>query len=81
MMLNSSHLNNTSIMAFKKVPHDNLVQEALLPRAQTKELLKSDPKLFWISFEEKDDSTLSFTSQESNISLPNIIHLKTKFHG
>ena len=27
-------------------------------------LLKSDPKLFWKSFEEKDDSTLSFTPQE-----------------
>ena len=28
-------------------------------------LLKPDPNLFWKSFEEKDDLTLPFTSQEA----------------
>ena len=40
----------------------------LLPGAQTKDvhlLLKSDPKLFWKSFEEKDDSTITFTPQRA----------------
>ena len=68
IVLNSSHSVSTSRIAFKKyrtmIRHK---KRSYLERKQ-KELhllLKRDPKLFWKSFEEKDDLTLPFTPQEA----------------
>ena len=68
MVLNSSHSVNTSRIAFKK--YHIMIRHKKCSYLERKQkelhlLLKSDPKLFWKSFEEKDDSTLPFTPQEA----------------
>ena len=67
MVLDSSYSVGASRIAFKK--YCMMIQHEKGFRLECKQeesylLLESNPKLFWKSFEEKDDSILPFTPQE-----------------
>ena len=62
MVFNSSHLNKTSIMAFKKYHMMIQYKKCSYLECKQKEphlLLKSNSRIFWKSFEEKYDLTTS----------------------
>ena len=68
MVLNSSHANKMYTMAHKKYHMIVRYKKRSYLEHKQKELhliFKRNPKLFWKSFKENDDSTLPFMPQEA----------------